>query len=253
MKFMNLSENKIGVVILAAGKGKRMKSNKLKVMHELDGRPLIDYVVSLAEKINFEEKPVVVVCKDDPAVQNFLGNRALYVVQEEPLGTGHAVGAAERQLIGKADHIVVLYGDVPFIKSESVQKLIGKHIEKNNELTLITAVLPDYNDWRANLYDYGRIIRGRDGHVTGIVEKKDATPDQLEITEINTAVYCFKADWLWENLKKLKNENAQGEYYLTDLVKVAFDSGAKLSAVIVDPKEALGINTKEHLEIAHKI
>lgn len=250
---MNLLENKIGIVVLAAGKGKRMQSDTLKVMNELNGRPLIDYVVQVAENLDLAEKPIVVVRAGNPAVQNFLGDRAQYVEQEEQLGTGHAVGTAENILKDKVDHVVVLYGDMPFVTADSIKKLIDKHLEKNNELTLITVVVPDFNEWRANLYDYGRVVRGVDGHIVGIVEKKDAAPEQLEIKEVNTSFFCFKSDWLWENLQKLKNENAQGEYYLTDLVKLAFESGAKLSAVSVGSREALGINTKEHLEIARTI
>ncbi|MBU0546308.1 NTP transferase domain-containing protein [Patescibacteria group bacterium] len=250
---MNLLENKIGIVVLAAGKGKRMQSDTLKVMNELNGRPLIDYVVQVAENLDLAEKPIVVVRAGNPAVQNFLGDRAQYVEQEEQLGTGHAVGTAENILKDKVDHVVVLYGDMPFVTADSIKKLIDKHLEKNNELTLITVVVPDFNEWRANLCDYGRVVRGVDGHIVGIVEKKDAAPEQLEIKEVNTSFFCFKSDWLWENLQKLKNENAQGEYYLTDLVKLAFESGAKLSAVSVGSREALGINTKEHLEIARTI
>lgn len=248
------NQDKIGVVILAAGKGKRMQSNMLKVMHELNGRPLVDYVVGAVEKSEVGGKPVVVVCEEDPAVQNFLGSRAEYVVQNERLGTGHAVLIAEEGLQDKVDTVVVLYGDMPFIKPESIHKLVERHLERNNKITLMTAKVEDFNDWRANLYDYGRIIRGgEENHIIKIVEKKDATEEELEIKELNPAFFCFNSDWLWENLKLLKNNNTQGEYYLTDLIGLAFNEGQKLSSVDIDPKEAVGINTKEHLEIAKKI
>ncbi len=249
-----IKQNKIGIVILAAGKGKRMQSDKLKVMHELNGRPLIDHVVSAAEKSEIDGQPVVVVCPDNPAVQNFLGERAEYVVQNEILGTGHAVSIAEEKLKGKVDTVVVLYGDMPFIKPESIRKLAERHLERNNKITLMTVKVEDFNDWRAALYDYGRIIRGgEENHIVKIVEKRDATPEELEIKELNTSFFCFNAEWLWKNLKLLKNVNTQSEYYLTDLVGAAFDEGQKLSSVDIDPKEALGINTKEHLETAQKI
>lgn len=247
-------QNKIGVVVLAAGKGKRMQSNMLKVMHELNGRPLIDYVVGAVEDSGVCEKPVVVVCAEDPAVQNFLDGRAEYVTQIERLGTGHAVANAEEKLKDEVDTVVVLYGDMPFIKPESIQKLVEKHLEKGNQLTLMTATVDDFTDWRVSLYDYGRIIRaGEENHIVKIIEKKDATPEELEIRELNPAFMCFNAEWLWKNLRLLKNNNVQGEYYLTDLVGLAFAEGQKLSSVAIDPKEAVGINTKEHLETAQKI
>lgn len=245
---------KVGVIILAAGKGKRMQSNILKVMHNLNGRPLIDYVVNAVENSGVDVKPIVVVCAEDPAVENFLGDRAEYVVQNERLGTGHAVAMAEKILKYKTDAVVVLYGDMPFIKPESIRKLVEKHEEKGNKITLTTTKVEDFNDWRAALYDYGRIIRdGAENHIVKIVEKKDASPGELEIKELNSAFFCFNSEWLWENLKLLENNNAQEEYYLTDLVGLAFSEGQKLSSVEINPKEALGINTKEHLEEANKI
>lgn len=248
------NQNKVGVVILAAGKGKRMQSNMLKVMHELNGRPLVDHVVEAVEKSEIDGKPIVVVCAEDPAVQNFLGERAEYAIQKERLGTGHAVAITEEKLKDKVDTVVVLYGDMPFIKPESIRQLVERHKERNNKLTLMTVKVDDFNDWRVGLADYGRIIRGgEENHIIKIVEKKDATPEELEIKELNPAFICFDAAWLWENLKLLKNNNAQGEYYLTDLVGAAFAEGQKLSSVNIDPKEAIGINTKEHLETAQRI
>ncbi len=252
---MNTSEttDKIGVVILAAGKGKRMQSDRLKVMHEINGTPLVDFVVKAVERAGFSLKPVVIVCPDNPAVQNYLGDRADYVVQTEQLGTGHAVSMAESLFKDRAEQVIVLYGDMPFITTESIKKLAERQLERDNTLTMMTAIVPDFEDWRKNLMDYGRIIRGENGHIVKIVEKKDATPEELTAKEVNPSFFCFKADWLWENLKNLKNNNAQGEYYLTDLVKVAFDKKVKMSSIEIDSKEALGINTKEHLEIAQNI
>ena len=156
---------------------------------------------------------------------------------------------AEEFLKGKVENIVVLYGDMPFLSTNSIKKLVNKHLKKNNQLTLMTAEVSDFNDWRENFYDYGRVIRGGiKNYIVKIVEKKDATEKQLRIKEVNTSLFCFNSDWLWNNLKKLNNNNKQGEYYLTDLVGLAFAEGQKLSSVAMDPKEAIGINTKEHLE-----
>jgi len=246
--------SKVGVVILAAGKGTRMKSNKLKVMHDLKGTPLIDHVVRCVESLKLEKKPVVVVCSDDPSVEEYLKDRAEYVVQKEQLGTGHAVTVAEEKINGFANDVVVLYGDMPFITPESIEELVETHRGRHNVLTLMTVTVPDFEDWRAQFYDFGRIKRNPEtGHVVGIVEKKDATPEELEIKELNTSFLCFEAEWLWKNLKDLKNENAQKEYYLTDLVKAAFLRGDKISSITIETHEALGINTKEHLEVAETL
>lgn len=242
-----IKKNIIGVVILAAGKGTRMKSDKLKVMHNLNGRPLVDWVVSAVEALHL--KPAIIVNDKDSAVQDYLGNRANYVVQEKQLGTGHAVSVAENVLKNIVDHVVVLYGDMPFITPSSIQKLVRQHIDNGDVLTLMTATIDDFVQ-QNNFFDYGRIIRDEDDRIIKVVEKKDATPEVLKIREINTGYFCFEADWLWNNLKKLQNKNVQGEYYLTDLVKLAFEQKAKLSAISVSPREAMGINTLENLQKA---
>ncbi len=247
---MNTNQ-KIGIIILAAGKGKRMQSELPKVMHLLRDKPLIDYVVQITEELKV--KPVVIVPDDSDLVKDYLGKRARYAVQTDRLGTGHAVSMAEKKLKGKVCHVIVLYGDMPMISAASLNKLINEHIEKNNKLTLMTVKVPDFRDWRAQFYDFGRIVRDVNGEIVRIVEKKDATPKELNIKELNTAFFIFESDWLWNNLKNLRNTNAAGEYYLTDLVKMAFGQGEKLSSVLADPREAVGINTKEHLEKAHLV
>lgn len=249
---MTLNKNKIGAIILAAGKGKRMKSDKLKVMHKLGGRPLIEYAINALSLINLSIKPVVVVCTEDSSVQDYLGDRVEYVVQEERLGTGHAVRICESTIKNNADHVIVLYGDMPFFKPNSIKNLVEKHLERGDIITLATSTVSDYNGVNAPLNDYGRIIRDESGSISKIAEKKDLLPEQENIKETNIGCYCFSCDWLWVNIKKLDNNNAQGEYYLTDLIKIAIDDNQKISSINIDPKEALGINTKEDLELAHK-
>lgn len=259
---MSGTTDKIGVVILAAGQGTRMKSELPKVMHKLAGRPMIDYVVAAVESAghhtkNFSVvagiKPVVVVSPTNHLAREFLGARVDYAIQEKQLGTGHAVACAEKILNGFVDHVMVFYGDHPYLKSESIKRLMKRHVERGNTVTLMTAVVPDFEGWRAPFYDFGRVIRGANGHVAEIVERKDANEEELKTKEINPSYFCFKADWLWKNLKELKNNNAQKEYYLTDLVKQAIDAGEKISSIEIEPAEALGVNSQDDLKLAHDI
>jgi bifunctional UDP-N-acetylglucosamine pyrophosphorylase/glucosamine-1-phosphate N-acetyltransferase len=250
---LNSNLNKVGVVILAAGEGKRMKSTVPKVMNLLRGEPLVAHVVKSVENAGFAVKPVIIVNPNHNLVQEYLGDRALYVVQKEQLGTAHAVGCADRVLKGKTDCVIVLYGDMPFIKPASLQHLVDTYNREKSAITLMTVTVPDFNDWKAQFADFGRIKRDEDGNILDIVEKKDASPEELAITEVNTSYFCFDANWLWQNLKEVKNQNNQKEFYLVDLVKIARAQGAKIGTVQIDPKEGIGINTKEHLDIAHNI
>jgi bifunctional UDP-N-acetylglucosamine pyrophosphorylase/glucosamine-1-phosphate N-acetyltransferase len=160
---------------------------------------------------------------------------------------------AKEALIAKVQNVIVLYGDMPFITSDSLKKLIKRHEERGNTLTMMTVTVTDFADWRAGLYDYGRVVRGANGHILRTVEKKDASPEELEIKELNPCYCCFKSEWLWENLAKLRNANAQKEYYLTDLVRFAVEQGEKISAIDINPKEAIGVNTLEQLQNAEGI
>ncbi|HSR89350.1 MAG TPA: NTP transferase domain-containing protein [Candidatus Udaeobacter sp.] len=244
--------SKTGVVILAAGEGKRMKSDLPKVMNLLKGKPLIEYVVANVEASGVCEKPVVIVNPNHTFVQDYLGDRAIYVIQDKQLGTGHAAACAAKVLQGKVENIIVLYGDMPFLKAESIKRLAEKHVSEQNILTLMTVTVPDFKGKYAALHDFGRIIRDENGKIAKSVELRDATPTEADGNELNPCYYCFNADWFWQEVKNLKNNNAQGEYYLTDLVDQAMKTD-KVSNISIDPEEAIGINTKEHLEIAHSI
>lgn len=247
---MSHNKSNIGVVILAAGDGKRMKTGIPKVMNLLKDEPLVAHVIKSVEQAGFGVKPTVIVCANHTLVQDYLGDRAAYVVQEKQLGTAHAVSCAESTLQGKAESVIVLNGDMPLISSGSLQHLAKMHEEYKDVLTMMTVVAPDFSGWRSQFADFGRIKRDETGNILGIIEKKDASPEELAITEINTSFFCFDAGWLWNNLKMLRNNNAQQEYYLTDLVKLAREQGRRIGTVSIDPKEAIGINTKEHLDIA---
>lgn len=239
------------VVILAAGDGKRMQSATPKVMSLLHGRPLIDYVVGAVEASGVCEKPVVVVSKKHRLVQDYLGNRASYSIQEEQLGTGHAVTVAEPTLKSVHD-VMVLYGDMPFLKPGSIKRLSAEHQQQGNVLTLVTVTVPNFANEYLPFRSFARLVRDQTGQVRRSVEVKDANEQELELTELNPCYYCFRADWLWPHVHKLENNNAQKEYYLTDLVQVAIDQREKISSIAIDSKEAIGINTKDDLELANK-
>lgn len=242
----------IGVVILAAGHGTRMKSDIPKVMHELNGKPLVGHVVDNAIASGVTHKPVVVVSPASTLVRSYFGETVDYAVQEEQLGTGHATAAAESVLKGRVDHVVVLYGDMPFFRAESIARLVKRHEERKNILTLMTVTVPNFDGGYTPFRGFSRIVRGEEGHIIKDVQVKDATPEELTIHECNPSVYCFSSDWLWSHLQNLKNDNAQEEYYLTDLIAMAIEEGMTISSIATDPHEALGINSREDWDLAQK-
>ncbi len=237
------------VVILAGGKGTRMATELPKVLVEVAGQSLISRVLDAVEKSSIANKPVVVVGYKADLVQNALADRASYVFQSQQLGTGHAVKVTQAFLNNKASSIIVLYGDHPLISPTMLDKLMTEHHQNGDVITLATAIVPDFNDWRSAFLHFGRIERGSSGEITDIIEYKDADDRQRLITEVNPGYYCFRADWLWPRLIGLSNNNAQREYYLTDLIAAAFKEKQKLSAINIAPHEALGINSREQLEI----
>jgi bifunctional UDP-N-acetylglucosamine pyrophosphorylase/glucosamine-1-phosphate N-acetyltransferase len=242
----------IGIVILAAGDGKRMKTGIPKVMNLFKGEPLVSHVVRSAEGASFGAKPIVVVSPRHTLVQDYLGDRALYVVQPEQLGTGHAVGVAEA-LWSSFEHVVVLYGDMPFISSASIARLVSAHQAGNNSMTFMTTTVPHFEGSYAYFADFGRIIQDSSGRLVKNVQKKDATLEEAAVTELDTSYMCFNTMWLKTHLSQLQTNNVQKEYYLTDLLAVALSEGAKVGTVTIVPGEAIGINTKEHLDLAQTI
>ena len=233
-------------IIMAAGKGTRMNSKKSKLVHKIYGKELVTRVVELAEKVGSEEI-VTVVGHLREQVQEVLGDRVKYAYQDDLLGTGHAVMQAKEYLEGKKGKVVILYGDVPIIRKETLENLINKSIKSKEYATLLTA---KYD----NPTGYGRIIRDEGGNIKAIVEEKDADPLQKEIKEINSGIYCFDIEELLNALKKLTNDNSQGEYYLTDVIKIMNEEGLKTGAVIVeDNTEILGVNDRSQLELLTRV
>ncbi|MFZ2072445.1 MAG: NTP transferase domain-containing protein [Minisyncoccia bacterium] len=239
-------DRKIKIVILAAGKGKRMQSDLPKVLAPLKGKSMIEHVLEAVQKA-LGEKPIAIVGHKSELVQSELGDLCFYVLQKEQLGTGHAVSCAKGDC-EEAEDIVVLSGDQPFIKAETIKNLIEKHLESDAKITFTTTILPDFLEWRKGFMGFGRILR-KNGEVIGIREYKDASEEEKNIKEVNAGCYIFNAKWLWKNLEKIKNENAQNEYYLTDLFQIAREDNEKIGTINIEPHEALGANTKEELEI----
>ena len=238
-----MSKN-LEVIILAAGLGTRMKSSTVKILHRAAGRPIIDYVLDLAAGLS-DTQPVMIIGHQREAVQAQVGDRARFAVQEQQLGTGHAVLQAAQVLEGGAGvrgrKVLILSGDVPLTRLETLQKLIDEHERSGNALTLLTMRLADPAM-------YGRIVRDNRGSVLRIVEAKDASAEEKLIDEVNAGIYVFDGDHLFDNLRNLSNSNAQGEYYLTDLLSVIREGGQRVGAVVVDDAvEALGVNSRAEL------
>lgn len=237
---------------MAAGDGKRMQSDLPKVLHLVKGKPIIEHLVVAVESVGLTRPPVTVVSARHTLIQNALRERALYAVQLEQLGTGHALQSAQN-LWHDMQNVVVLYGDMPFISPESIQRLVEAHVSEKNVMTFMTTTVPHFEGQNSYFSDFGRIVRNAVGRLLKNVQKKDATTEELKILEVDTAYMCFSSAWLKESLPKLIRNNAQKEYYLTDLLALALQNGEAVGTVDIDAKEAIGINTKEQLDLANVI
>lgn len=244
----------IRVVILAAGKGKRMGVSDLpKVLHPLLGKPMLSYVLDAVADSGVDAKPMVVVGHMAESVKAVCADACEFALQVELKGTGDAVARTRGALESVADHVLVINGDQPFVTASTLRKIADTQLASGATLTIGTCLIEDFEGWRRPFADFGRIVRDGNGAVAGIVEVKDATPEQRDGREVNPSLYCFKAEWLWKALETLTNLNAQGEYYLTDLLAKAISMGEKVVTVSVAPEEALGINTLEQLAISEEI
>jgi bifunctional UDP-N-acetylglucosamine pyrophosphorylase/glucosamine-1-phosphate N-acetyltransferase len=226
-------------VILAAGFGTRMKSRIPKILHTLSEKPIIWWAVQSAYEAT-GRNPLVVIGPQDAEVRELLGESADFIEQPERLGTGHAVMQAAERLRGKSDLILVTLGDMPMLSAESLRRLIETQTSNDGPISLATATV-------IKTRGFGRILRDGEGDILGIIEEAHATPEQRAIREVNVSAYCFEAGWLWEHLSQLPL-SPKGEYYLTDIVKLAVEEGSRIAWVdIPDENEIIGINTREHL------
>lgn len=237
--------SELAAVILAAGKGTRMKSRLPKVLHTIAGRPMIYYPIELARRL--EARPVVVVLGHEAqAVRRSLeGEDLVSVLQEPQLGTGHALFFAKEVLKGYKGDLLIMCGDMPLLRPETVRGLVEFHRQKGAALTVLVGEMQDPSG-------YGRVLRGEKGRIERIVEEKDASPQQKEIREVNSGTYCASSESLFQALESLRCENAQGEYYLTDLVEILSDRGV-LAYKACCEEELLGVNDRADLAKAERV
>lgn len=231
-------------MILAAGKGTRMKSDLPKVLHEIQGKPLLRYVLDKAEGAG-AKKIIVVIGHQAQMIQDrFADCGCVFVRQEPQLGTGHAVLRAKAELAGYQGMTVIMCGDVPLLKPETINNLVKEHVKIDSCLTVLTAIVPE-------AHGYGRIVKGDKGDIEQIVEQLDATEEEKKISEINTGIYCVNTPFLLSALEKIENNNNKQEYYLTDIVEIARRERHKAHAFTTkDYIEVMGINTPEELFLA---
>ncbi|OGL78820.1 hypothetical protein A3J43_02210 [Candidatus Uhrbacteria bacterium RIFCSPHIGHO2_12_FULL_54_23] len=242
------------IAILAAGKSTRMRSPIPKIFHTLQGQPLVRYVVDAARTANGDRPILVLSPEHRAAVERIFGGEVAYVVQTEQRGTGHAVMSIPSELLAGSQHLVVLYGDQPLLTSPTIRRLIEAHAAAHCPLTMMTTTVPSFEGQYEEFKTFGRVLRQADGTLDRIVEYKDASDGVKAVREVNPGYYCFNITWLYAHLPRLKDENAQKEYYLTDLVGMARREGTTVAVVPIDePWEGFGVNTPEALVLAEQL
>ncbi|SET12246.1 bifunctional UDP-N-acetylglucosamine diphosphorylase/glucosamine-1-phosphate N-acetyltransferase GlmU [Anaerobranca gottschalkii] len=238
---------KLNAIILAAGKGTRMKSDTIKVLHKLLDKPMLEYIYDALEPLHIE-KVVTIVGHQKDKVYELYKDKSLFAEQREQLGTGHAVLQAKDFFVNNNDEdVLVLCGDTPLLTTKTLQKFVDYHKQNGFSCTVLTAIQQDPTG-------YGRIIRNENNEVVSIVEEKDASEEQKKIKEVNTGIFVFNVGLLFELLPEVKNNNAQGEYYLPDVLKLLLARGEKVGAQIMEnPQEMAGINDRIKLYEAEQI
>jgi UDP-N-acetylglucosamine diphosphorylase/glucosamine-1-phosphate N-acetyltransferase len=237
----------IAVLILAAGKGTRMQSDTAKVLHAICGRPMLSYVLEATEELEPARVWVVVGHQAGRVQEAFATASVEWVVQDNQLGTGHAVRCALPHLADFTGSILICCGDTPLLTTETMARFVSHHLSTDSDLSVLSMLVEDPGS-------YGRILRNHAGEVAGIVEAKDATAEELEVREVNTGIYCADTGLLYATIPEIGKANVQGEYYLTDVVQLAVEGRWKVQAMVAsDPLEFLGVNTNGELETAEEI
>jgi UDP-N-acetylglucosamine diphosphorylase/glucosamine-1-phosphate N-acetyltransferase len=241
-------DTKIVIVILAAGLGTRMKSNKAKVLHEVCGKPMINYVTEAAQKLAGNNVVLVVGHQSDQVRQTVskLGSFS-FALQQEQLGTGHAVLCALPHIPEYCEEVVILYGDVPLIKADTVMQLIKSHTDEKRDVSVLAVALDDPTG-------YGRIVLDENNRVQAIVEESDATAEQKAIRLINSGIFCVKKEFLLWAVPQIKSDNMQGEIYLTDIVEIAYAEKKHIGVTVGGDKfEVTGINSVQELKRVERV
>lgn len=237
------------VVILAAGKGTRMGSDLPKVLVEINGLPMIEHLVKAILKSGIDNRPTVIVSPVNKGIisEKLEKYNLEYVIQEEQLGTGHAVSVTKDSIPEDVDNVFVFSGDQPFVTAESMVGLANVH----KMISMLVVDLEDFDDWRSNFYHLGRVIKDAN-KIKEIIEFKDAGDEVKTVKSINPAFYAFNRKWLFENIINLKDNNSQKEFYITDLIKMGFEQNIEINFYSIGSFEALGVNTVIDLENAKK-
>ncbi|VAW42144.1 N-acetylglucosamine-1-phosphate uridyltransferase / Glucosamine-1-phosphate N-acetyltransferase [hydrothermal vent metagenome] len=242
----------LAIIILAAGHGSRMQSKKQKILHDVGGKPMVQHLFDTAVSLT-SIPPVLIIGKGGDGVRQLFGDRATYAVQSEQLGTGHATQMAQPLLQNRADQVIVTYADMPLLQAKTLQKLATLQAETETAVTMLT-VMGSPNS------PFGRVVRDENGRVAEILEvtqakKRPNSAELLAILEQNAGVYCFAANWLWENIDKLPLRQARSgsEYYLTDMIELAVQQDRGVTAVVTnDPNECLGAGTRAEMVAVEK-
>ena len=232
-------------LILAAGQGTRIKSNLPKVLHKVCGKEMVNHVIDTMRTAKIDDINVIIGKGAELVKSSTMSRSVSYSLQEEQLGTGHAVKCAIEFLKDKKGIVGIFAGDAPLIKSNTIEELFDTHIKNNNMATLLTSIVNDPTG-------YGRVVRSGD-EVIKIVEHKDCNEEELKINEMNAAIYCFDIESLLAALEKLSNNNSQGEYYLTDVIGILKEEGKKVGALSIDYEETIGVNSRVQLAEAEEI
>jgi len=238
----------VAVIILAAGLGTRMKSGKAKVLHEILGKPMVTYVVEVAQKIA-GDNVILVIGNQAEKVREVVSKQAdvFFALQKEQLGTGHAVSCAVPNIPSHVREVIILCGDVPLLSEKTLTKLFEDHVKAGRDISLLAVEIE-------NPKGYGRILMDENKQLTGIIEEADATEEQKRLKIVNTGIYCIRKEILFDSLKKITSDNVKGEFYLTDIVEIGYRNKSAMGVLVGDDwEETVGVNTKADLMTAENI
>lgn len=241
-------KNEVAVIILGAGLGTRMKSDKAKVLHEILQKPMVLYVAETARKIA-GNNVILVIGHQAEKVRQVVSEKVdvLFALQKEQLGTGHAVLCALPYIPSHIDEVIILCGDVPLLTENTLIRLYDDHVNAGRDVSLLAVEIE-------NPKGYGRLLINKNRELTGIVEESDATDEQRKVKLINTGIYCIKKEFLFDSLNEIKSDNVKGEFYLTDIVEIGYRNENVMGVMVGDDwKETVGVNTIQDLQTAESI